>query len=106
MRDLEIRGMVHVTGGGFYDNIPLLSWLLLRAKCRQCHTRISARYFLVELLTGSVFLGLYLVYFHTGLRPGMQVEGGWFVYLIYLVLLAAFIAFSTFLASNSRLGAI
>ena len=76
----------------FYDNIPLLSWLLLRAKCRKCKTRISVRYFLVELLNGSVFLGLYLLYFHTGLRPGMQVQGGWFVYLVHLVLLAAFIA--------------
>lgn len=76
----------------FYDNIPLLSWVLLRAKCRKCKTRISVRYFIVELLTGVVFLGLYLLYFHTGVRPGMQVEGGWFVYLVYLVLLAAFIA--------------
>jgi len=76
----------------FYDNIPLVSWVLLGAKCRHCKTRISARYFIIELLTGSVFLGLYLVYFHTGLRPGMQVEGGWFVYLLHLVLLAAFIA--------------
>ena len=76
----------------FYDNIPLLSWILLRAKCRRCKRRISVRYFLVELLTGCVFLGLYLLYFHTGVRPGMQVEGGWFVYLVYLVLLAAFIA--------------
>ncbi|UCD53685.1 MAG: prepilin peptidase [Phycisphaerales bacterium] len=76
----------------FYDNIPLVSWLLLRAKCRQCKTRISARYFIVELLTGSVFLGLYLLLFHTAVRPGMQVEGGWFVYCLYLVLVAAFIA--------------
>jgi len=76
----------------FYDNIPLVSWVLLGAKCRHCKSRISARYFIVELLTGSVFLGLYLVYFHTSVRPGMQVEGGWFVYLLHLVLLAAFIA--------------
>jgi leader peptidase (prepilin peptidase) / N-methyltransferase len=76
----------------FYDNIPLVSWLLLRAKCRRCKTRISVRYFIVELLTGSVFLGLYLFLFQTGVRPGMQVEGGWFVYGVYLVLVAAFIA--------------
>ncbi len=76
----------------FYDNIPLVSWLWLRARCRQCGTRISVRYFLVELLTGVVFLGVYLIYFHTDVRPGMQVPGGLFVYLIHLVLLAAFIA--------------
>ncbi|MEH8019088.1 A24 family peptidase [Rheinheimera muenzenbergensis] len=34
------------------DNIPLLSWLLLKGKCRQCAAPISARYPLVELLTG------------------------------------------------------
>lgn len=33
------------------DNIPVLSWLLLKGKCRNCRTRISARYPLVELLT-------------------------------------------------------
>jgi len=76
----------------FYDNIPLLSWIVLGAKCRKCKTAISIRYFLVELLTGLVFLGLYLLYFHTSIRPGMQVEGAWLVYLIHLILLAAFIA--------------
>jgi leader peptidase (prepilin peptidase)/N-methyltransferase len=37
------------------DNIPVLSWLLLRGKCRDCHTPISRRYPLVELATAVVF---------------------------------------------------
>lgn len=39
-----------------YDNIPVLSWLLLRAKCRHCGNRISARYPAVELATAGLFL--------------------------------------------------
>ena len=39
------------------DNIPILSWLLLRGRCRECSVRISARYPLVELGT-AVFFGL------------------------------------------------
>jgi leader peptidase (prepilin peptidase)/N-methyltransferase len=35
-----------------YDNVPVLSWLLLRGRCRACGARISARYPLVELATG------------------------------------------------------
>jgi leader peptidase (prepilin peptidase)/N-methyltransferase len=39
-----------------YDNIPVLSWLILGGKCRNCKTRISAMYPAVELLTGVLFL--------------------------------------------------
>jgi leader peptidase (prepilin peptidase)/N-methyltransferase len=42
-----------------YDNIPVLSWLILLGKCRDCKTPISPRYAMVELLTGGVFLACY-----------------------------------------------
>ncbi|MGD1023606.1 MAG: prepilin peptidase [Candidatus Sulfotelmatobacter sp.] len=43
----------------FYDNMPVISWLILRGRCRQCKTRISPRYLFIELLTGALFLGCY-----------------------------------------------
>ena len=47
----------------FYDNLPVVSWLVLRGRCRHCKTRISARYLFIELLTGSSVPGLLLRYF-------------------------------------------
>jgi leader peptidase (prepilin peptidase)/N-methyltransferase len=40
----------------FYDNIPIVSWLLLRGRCRDCASAISARYPLVEATTGVAFV--------------------------------------------------
>jgi leader peptidase (prepilin peptidase)/N-methyltransferase len=42
----------------WYDNIPLISWVLLRAKCRDCGCSISVRYPLVELCGGLIFAGV------------------------------------------------
>jgi len=46
-----------------YDNIPLVSWILLGGKCRSCKAAISARYPAVELLTALMFV---LMYWHFG----------------------------------------
>ena len=44
----------------WYHNIPLFSYLFLRAKCSYCGTRISFLYFFVELISGIITLGLFL----------------------------------------------
>ena len=45
----------------WYDNIPVLSWFLLRGRCRDCGARISPRYPLIEAATGLLFAATYLV---------------------------------------------
>ncbi len=80
----------------FYDNIPLISWLLLGRKCRYCKSPVSARYFVIELLTALVFLGLFILYFQVNIRAAIPSfsRGGWFIYLLHIILLSAFIAAS------------
>ncbi len=46
-------------GIALYDNLPVLSWLILRGRCRHCKARISPRYLIIELLTGALFLACY-----------------------------------------------
>src|SRR5271170_2076628 len=45
-----------------YDNIPVLSYLILHGKCRGCKTKISPMYPLVEFLTGLLFLACFYVF--------------------------------------------
>jgi leader peptidase (prepilin peptidase)/N-methyltransferase len=65
-----------------YDNIPVISFLLLRGRCRQCRSRISPRYPLVEMLTGLVFAALALRF-----GPGPEFVRG-VIFAGFLVVLA------------------
>ena len=63
----------------FYDNIPVVSYLLLKGRCRYCNTPISIRYPLVELVTGVVAVSTYMKF-------GPSLEA-----LIYFMFIAALI---------------
>jgi leader peptidase (prepilin peptidase) / N-methyltransferase len=54
------------------DNIPLLGWLMLRGRCRKCRQTISARYPLVELLTGILFIAVYQLEMPRELWPPVE----------------------------------
>ncbi|GAG72538.1 unnamed protein product [marine sediment metagenome] len=61
------------------DNIPLLSYILLKGRCRNCESRISIQYPLVEFLTGLIYVIIYLIY-------GFSIQS-----LIYIILSSALI---------------
>lgn len=46
----------------WYELVPILSWIFLRGRCLGCRAKISARYPLVEALTGALFVSVYLQY--------------------------------------------
>ena len=65
-----------------YDNIPLVSYLLLGGKCRYCKTRISPLYFFIELTTGLLFLFSYSLFGWTALFAKQAVLGSLLIVLI------------------------
>jgi leader peptidase (prepilin peptidase) / N-methyltransferase len=73
------------------DNLPVLSWLLLRARCRDCDAAISARYPLVELASAALFG---LLSWHIGPHP---------VLIAYLYLAAVSIALALIDIDTHRL---
>lgn len=54
-----------------WDNVPIVSWLVLRGRCRHCGARISPRYPVVELLTAAAFAGVVAV---RGFDEGLILE--------------------------------
>jgi leader peptidase (prepilin peptidase)/N-methyltransferase len=76
------------------DNIPVLSWMLLRGRCRNCGSAISPRYPLVEGATALAFAGIALVGSLTTspLETTRQVASGLLVLIAYLYLAAITVA--------------
>lgn len=73
----------------WYDNVPLVSWLWLRGKCRDCGAAFSARYLIVEALTGVLFAVMwwYAVDLSASLEPLDDRILRWFVYAAFATLL-------------------
>lgn len=71
-----------------YDLIPVISWIILRGKCRSCGDRISIRYALIEMATGISFILTYLKY-------GLTLEGLKFFILIPFIIVIGMIDFDT-----------
>lgn len=70
------------------DNIPVVSYLLLRGKCRYCNKTISIQYPLVEIITSLLFVAVYLYFSPSNLYMWLQVVA-WCVATVLLV--AAFV---------------
>jgi leader peptidase (prepilin peptidase) / N-methyltransferase len=71
---------LHGLGAG--ENIPILGWLLLRGKCRHCHTPISSRYPIVEAATAIIFVFVYN-------RFGLSIETiGYSLFMSWLLALS------------------
>ena len=80
----------------WYRNIPVLGWLMLRGKCSSCQAPISARYPLVELGTGLIYLSLYLGFFdaHWNHGPTPDFHGGAVALILYLIFVSCLLAAS------------
>ena len=68
----------------WYHNIPLVSYIFLRAKCSYCGVKISFQYFLIELLSGLITLFLYL-------KIGLNQELIFMCLLSYVLIVLSFI---------------
>ena len=81
----------------WYLNLPLVTWLALRGRCKNCGAPISPRYFIVELLTGAAFLSCWLAFGNAGYPlPSMPLA---LVYAVFLagLIVATFIDFEHFI---------
>jgi leader peptidase (prepilin peptidase)/N-methyltransferase len=70
-----------------YDNIPIVSWAVLRGRCRSCRAPISARYPAVELLTAVMFALTYLL--HSGLTLSLPFDLAFVAGLLALIFIDA-----------------
>src|SRR5688572_8582057 len=89
----------------WYDNVPVIGWLKLRGKCRYCGQPISARYPIVEAVTGLIFAFYYVMFFVLQQGPCpvvdrpppgyfLSIQRDWPIYVLYMFTLSALLAAS------------
>lgn len=87
---------------GWYDNLPVLSFLILRGRCRHCHAPISTRYPLIELLTAVVVVSLFDAFFIEQSRAGLQtypdmawrLSADWPIFIAHVILMVCLLGMS------------
>ncbi|MFW6133155.1 MAG: prepilin peptidase [Planctomycetota bacterium] len=79
----------------WYDNIPIVSWFVLRGRCRDCSARISPRYLVVELASAVLVAGLYVCYFVLDVRRGATaLPADWPMFTAHAALVCGLLAAS------------
>lgn len=78
----------------FYNNIPILSYLLLRGKCADCGSRIPMRYPAVELLSGAALTGLFYKY-------GLSLDTLFYAMLTFSLIVITFIDLGHMIIPNA-----
>lgn len=75
------------------DNIPVVSWLALRGRCRDCSSKISVRYPLIELATGAAFAGVAVLALNgiIGVDPNVT-PGNWWLTLVLTLTAFSYLA--------------
>ena len=68
----------------WYDNIPIISWIILKGKCRRCKSPISVKYPLVEALSAIIFVVSYILF-------GFSIENAVATLFLYMLLVVSFI---------------
>ena len=83
----------------WYDNLPVISYLVLRGRCRSCHAPYSPRYFAVEVLCGALFVAVFpgnVSQWLTGTDGfGLDTDGSRAVRLVFQPLLVAWALWCT-----------
>lgn len=75
----------------WYDNIPVVSYLILRGRCRHCDAQFGIRYLVVELLSGVLSFALYMRFVVAPMIGGGGMDGlyswlAWFVFCVALLI--------------------
>jgi len=74
----------------WYDNIPVISYLVLKGKCRHCGSGFSARYALIELMTGILFAAVFIGTNPVGAGEPFQIATIWFLAFTGLLIVGTF----------------
>ncbi len=78
----------------WYDNLPVVGWIMLRGRCRYCSKSIAPRYPLVEAVTAILFAIAFFVWYHSGLHPAFVLMDPLHVapaFAVLLLLIAALV---------------